>query len=179
MSNISLSTVSQNERIPYKIVPMTRELVPAVASIEKECFSSPWSEAMLEEELDNLCASYLVAVTVRGEVLGYAGIQIPADEGYITNIAVREPYRKQGVAGELLGVFLRFAEANHLAFVTLEVRVSNTPAIQLYLKHGFAQVGRRKNYYENPREDAIIMTREFGPSKDAEVTIEDAPSAGT
>ena len=165
MSDISISTVSQRERIPYKIVPMTRELIPALAAIEKECFSVPWSEAMLAEELDNLCASYVVAVTEQGEVLGYAGIKIPASEGYITNIAVREQYRRQGVAGELLGVFLRFAQANHLEFLTLEVRVSNTPAIQLYMKHGFAQVGRRKNYYDKPREDAIIMTREFGTER--------------
>ena len=162
MSNISVGTVAQRQRIPYRIVPMTRELVPAVAAIEKECFSTPWSEAMLAEELDNLCASYLVAVTDETqEVLGYAGLQVAADEGYITNVAVREQYRGQGVASELLAVFLRFAKANHLAFLTLEVRASNTPAIQLYMKHGFAQVGRRKNYYDSPKEDAILMTLEF------------------
>ena len=87
--------------------------------------------------------------------------QILLDEGYITNVAVRPDCRKQGVAGKLLQVFLDFAQANHLAFLTLEVRASNYPAIALYGSRGFRGVGRRKNYYEHPREDAIIMTREF------------------
>ena len=82
-------------------------------------------------------------------------------EEYITNVAVRPDCRKQGVAGKLLQVFLDFAQANHLAFLTLEVRASNYPAIALYGSRGFRGVGRRKNYYEHPREDAIIMTREF------------------
>ena len=87
--------------------------------------------------------------------------QILLDEGYITNVAVRPDCRKQGVAGKLLQVFLDFAQANRLAFLTLEVRASNYPAIALYGSRGFRGVGRRKNYYEHPREDAIIMTREF------------------
>jgi ribosomal-protein-alanine N-acetyltransferase len=83
------------------------------------------------------------------------------DEGYITNIAVRPECRKQGIAGKLLQVFLDFAEANCLAFLTLEVRASNYDAIALYGTRGFRSVGRRKNYYEHPKEDAIIMTLEF------------------
>ena len=145
----------------YQIVPMDRSHLKALAQLERRCFSSPWSEAMLEEELYNPQASFLVAQGEDGQVLGYAGLQVVLDEGYIANVAVAEEYRRQGVAGELPGAFLRFARAHRLAFLTLEVRVSNTAAIQLYLKHGFAQVGRRKNYYQQPREDAIIMTREF------------------
>ena len=80
---------------------------------------------------------------------------------YTVPVAVRPDCRKQGVAGKLLQVFLDFAQANHLAFLTLEVRASNYPAIALYGSRGFRGVGRRKNYYEHPREDAIIMTREF------------------
>ena len=87
--------------------------------------------------------------------------QILLDEGYITNVAVRPDCRKQGVAGKLLQVFLDCAQANHLAFLTLEVRASNYPAIALYGSRGFRGVGRRKNYYEHPREDAIIMTKEL------------------
>ena len=87
--------------------------------------------------------------------------QILLDEGYITNVAVRPDCRKQGVAGKLLQVFLDFAQANHLAFLTLEVRASNYGAIALYGSRGFRSVGRRKNYYEHPKEDAIIMTKEF------------------
>lgn len=121
----------------------------------------PWSERALEEELYNPQASFIVAQRADGAVLGYAGLHVAADEGYIDNVAVREDYRRQGIADDLLDVFVRFGRVN-LAFLTLEVRPSNEAAIGLYFKHGFAQVGRRKNYYENPREDAIIMTLEFG-----------------
>ena len=82
------------------------------------------------------------------------------DEGYITNVAVKPELRRQGIASQLLEVFINFAKGNHLAFLTLEVRPSNTAAIVLYGRHGFRSTGRRKNYYEHPREDAIIMTWE-------------------
>lgn len=145
----------------YKLVPMDRGHIKEIAQIERECFSMPWSERVLEEELYNPQASFIVAQRADGAVLGYAGLHVAADEGYIDNVAVREDYRRQGIADDLLDVFVRFGRVN-LAFLTLEVRPSNEAAIGLYFKHGFAQVGRRKNYYENPREDAIIMTLEFG-----------------
>ena len=145
----------------YKLVPMDRGHIKEIAQIERQCFSMPWSESALEEELYNPQASFIVAQRADGAVLGYAGLHVAADEGYIDNIAVREEYRRQGIADDLLDVFVRFGAAN-LAFLTLEVRPSNQAAIDLYFKHGFAQVGRRKDYYENPREDAIIMTLEFG-----------------
>ncbi len=145
----------------YKLVPMDRGHIKEIAQIERECFSMPWSERALEEELYNPQASFIVAQRADGAVLGYAGLHVAADEGYIDNVAVREDYRRQGIADDLLDVFVRFGRVN-LAFLTLEVRPSNEAAIGLYFKHGFAQVGRRKNYYENPREDAIIMTLEFG-----------------
>lgn len=145
----------------YKLVPMDRGHLKEIAQIERQCFSMPWSESALEEELYNPQASFIVAQRADGAVLGYAGLHVAADEGYIDNIAVREDYRRQGIADDLLDVFVRFGAAN-LAFLTLEVRPSNQAAIDLYFKHGFAQVGRRKDYYENPREDAIIMTLEFG-----------------
>lgn len=144
----------------YKIVPMDKSHIHEIALIERECFSQPWSEASLEEELYNPLCSFIVAQRHDGAVLGYAGLHAIMDEGYIDNIAVREDYRGQGIADDLLDVFVRFGQAK-LAFLTLEVRPSNEAAIGLYYKHGFAQVGRRKNYYENPREDAVIMTLEF------------------
>lgn len=147
--------------IHYRLVPMSADNVGQIADIEQECFSKPWTRRMLLEELENLSASFIAAQADDGTVLGYAGLTVVLDEGYINNIAVREEYRKQGVASALLDVFLRFAGANALAFLTLEVRASNVPAIALYQKHGFEQVGRRKNYYEDPREDAILMTRTF------------------
>lgn len=144
----------------YEIVPMDRSHVPQIAQLEQLCFSAPWSEAMLEEELYNPQASFLVAEDEDGNVIGYAGLHAVLDEGYIDNIAVEPDARKHGVASSLLDVFCRFAASN-LAFLTLEVRASNDPAIALYQKYGFQEVGRRKNYYQHPAEDAILMTREF------------------
>ena len=146
-----------------RIVPMTSAHLDEVAELERVCFSTPWSRNMLAEELDNACSAFLVALDAEdGSVVGYAGLLVIADEGYITNVAVRPESRRGGVAGQLLDVFLKFAAANQLAFLTLEVRESNYAAIALYGSRGFRAVGRRKNYYEHPKEDAIIMTREFG-----------------
>ena len=119
------------------------------------------SRNMLAEELDNALSAFLVALDDDGKVVGYAGLQVVVDEGYIANIAVLPEHRRQGVAGKLLQVFLDFAQGNRLAFLTLEVRASNYDAIALYGSRGFRSVGRRKNYYEHPKEDALIMTREF------------------
>lgn len=145
-----------------RIVPMMSAHLDEVADLERICFSTPWSRNMLAEELDNACSAFLVALDDDDSVVGYAGLLVIADEGYITNIAVRPESRRGGVAGQLLDVFLNFAEANQLAFLTLEVRESNYAAIALYGSRGFRSAGRRKNYYEHPKEDAIIMTREFG-----------------
>lgn len=156
------ATIAKREPVSYKLVPMDRELAEQVAQIERNCFSHPWTEEMLLGELDNLLSSWICALGENGVVLGYAGISVVAGEGYINNVAVRQEYRKQGVASALLDVFLRFAQAQKLDFITLEVRVSNEAAKRLYMKHGFAQVGRRKDYYDDPKEDAILMTRSFG-----------------
>lgn len=144
----------------YIIVPMDRGHIPQIAALERECFSTPWSENMLSDALFDPKASFIVAEDGEGGVLGYAGLQVVLDEGYIDNIAVDPNARRHGVADELLDVFCRFGAAN-LAFLTLEVRASNEPAIALYRKHGFEEVGRRKDYYTKPKEDAVIMTRDF------------------
>ena len=148
-------------RLHVRIVPMNADHLDEVAELERICFSTPWSRNMLAEELDNMLSAFLVALDDADRVVGYAGVQVILDEGYITNIAVRPECRRQGVAAKLLQVFLDFAKANKLSFLTLEVRASNYDAIALYGSRGFRSVGRRKNYYEHPREDAIIMTREF------------------
>ncbi len=150
-----------SERMHVRIVPMNADHLDEVAELERICFSTPWSRNMLAEELDNALSAFLVALDDGGRVVGYAGLQVVLDEGYITNVAVRPECRKQGVAGKLLQVFLDFAQGNRLAFLTLEVRASNYDAIALYGSRGFRSVGRRTNYYEHPREDAIIMTKEF------------------
>lgn len=149
------------EKMHVRIVPMTADHLDEVAELERICFTTPWSRNMLAEELDNYLSAFLVALDDNDKVAGYAGLQAVLDEGYITNVAVRPDCRRQGIAGKLLQVFLDFAKGNHLAFLSLEVRASNYDAIALYGSRGFRSVGRRKNYYEHPREDAIIMTKEF------------------
>lgn len=145
-----------------KIVPMTADHLEELEKLEQICFSRPWSRKMLAEELENQCAAFLVAEdSVSGRVLGYAGLMVVADEGYITNVAVFPEYRRQGIAAQILQVFVQFAEANRLAFLTLEVRPSNAAAIALYQGFGFEEVGRRKNYYDLPKEDALILTKYF------------------
>lgn len=148
-------------RMHVRVVPMNADHLDEVAELERICFSTPWSRNMLAEELDNMLSAFLVALDDSDRVVGYAGVQVVLDEGYITNIAVRPECRRQGIAAKLLQVFLDFAKANKLSFLTLEVRASNYDAIALYGSRGFRSVGRRKNYYEHPREDALIMTREF------------------
>ena len=145
-----------------RIVPMTADHLDALEQLERTCFSRPWSRKMLAEELDNECAAFLVAEdAATGQVIGYAGLLVAADEGYITNVAVFPEQRRRGIAGQLLQVFLNFAQANHLAFLTLEVRPSNAAAIALYQGFDFQEAGRRKNYYDLHKEDALILTRRF------------------
>ena len=162
------------EQMHVRIVPMNADHLDEIAELEQICFSTPWSRNMLAEELDNACSAFLVALDDAGHVAGYAGLQVILDEGYITNVAVRPECRRQGVAGQLLAVFLNFAQGNRLAFLTLEVRASNYGAIALYGGLGFRSVGRRNNYYEHPKEDAIIMTKEFDYGAEAA----DAGTAG-
>ena len=145
-----------------KIVPMAAEHLDRLEQLERMCFSRPWSKTMLAEELDNQCAAFLVAVEPETEkAVGYAGLLVVADEGYITNVAVDPSCRRQGVAAQLLQVFDNFAKGNHLAFLTLEVRPSNAAAIALYEGFGFREVGRRRNYYDLPKEDALILTKYY------------------
>ena len=148
------------------ITPMTADHLDEVAALERACFSNPWSRQLFAQELDNALSAFLVALDGEGRVAGYAGLQVILDEGTITDIAVRPDCRRRGVAGKLLQVFLDFAQGSGLAFLTLEVRASNYDAIALYGSRGFRSVGRRKNYYEHPPEDAIIMTREFNHEPD-------------
>ena len=145
----------------YEIVPMDRSHISQIAALERACFSDPWSEGLLEDALFDPQTNFIVAEDgEEGYVLGYAGLHTILDEGYIDNIAVAPDARRHGVASALLDVFCRFGAAN-LAFLTLEVRKSNAPAIALYEKFGFQRAGLRPGYYQHPREDAVIMTREF------------------
>ena len=143
-----------------RLVPMDKSHLPQVAAIERVCFSHPWSEALLEQELYNDMISLVVAEGEDGTVLGYGEVRAVLDEGTLEKIAVAPKYRRQGVAEAILSAYLRFGR-EHLAFLTLEVRESNSPAIGLYEKLGFQVVGRRKNYYREEHEDALLMTITF------------------
>lgn len=133
--------------------------ISRVAEIERYCFSTPWTEAMLLEELSAERSFYCVAET-DGMIVGYMGFYRVADEGNITNIAVLPDYRRRGIARALLSTFIELAEKEELAFLTLEVRKSNEAAIRLYESFGFERVGVRPRYYDNA-EDAVLMTRYF------------------
>lgn len=159
------------QSMKVQIVPMNGDHLDEVAELERVCFPDPWSRNMLKEELENDLAAFLVALDGQGAVAGYAGLQVILDEGYILNIAVRPDCRRQGVASRLLRVFLDFAKGNQLAFLTLEVRASNYEAIALYGSRGFRGAGRRKNYYEHPREDAVIMTLDLSGERDEQEKI--------
>ena len=137
------------------IVPMAERHLAVLAEIEKACFHAPWSESMLREELGK--GIFLVAER-GGQAVGYVGCQTVLDEGYITNVAVSPDARRQGIARALIVKLTDEARAAGLAFVTLEVRASNAPAIALYEGAGFVRVGVRKNFYTAPTEDAVLMT---------------------
>ena len=129
-----------------------------VEALEQACFSRPWPIDMLRRQLPSDRHEFLVAA--RGEeVLGYIGMLHVMDEGYISTVAVKETERRNGVGSMLVEAMMRRCEALSLLFVTLEVRASNEPAIRLYDRFSFAPVGRRKGYYDAPKEDAVLMTR--------------------
>lgn len=145
----------------WNIAPVMPDQLDQLEEMEKVCFSDPWSRQLLADLLEAENALTIAAVDEAGTILGYASLQTVLDEGYVNNLAVLPAYRRMGIASALLEEFRRYGAANQLAFLTLEVRASNAPAIALYAKHGYAQVGRRKNYYAHPKEDAILMTLEF------------------
>ena len=146
----------------FRIIAMTAAHLPAVAALEKVCFpTDPWSEALFRAALDNPRVCPLLVRGEDGSILGYAVLSAVLDEGNLDNIAVAPYARRQGIADTLLSALTAFGR-EHLACLMLEVRASNVPAIALYEKHGFIAVGRRKNYYDAPREDAILMTLTFG-----------------
>lgn len=145
----------------YTIVPMNTSHIPQVEEIERACFPDPWSKKLLEDLLAEEHTLTLAAVAGDGAVLGYVSLSWVLDEGYINNVAVHPACRRQGIASRLLEELRRQGEALELAFLTLEVRASNRAAQALYAKHGYLEAGCRRNYYEHPREDAILMTLEF------------------
>ena len=143
-----------------KIEIMKASHVAQIAALEKICFSDPWSERSITSELDNKLAFWLVA-TEGEQVAGYIGSQTVMDETDMMNVAVHPDFRRKGIAEALVNALVENLMEMGSHCLTLEVRASNAPAIALYEKLGFAEIGRRKNYYRNPREDALILRKEW------------------
>lgn len=142
-----------------RIRRMTEADVPAAAALERACFSQPWSENAYRSTLADKNAVYLTAETENGEMAGICGMLDILGEGDISNVAVAEEFRRQRIAEKMLEQLLRLGKERGITAFTLEVRASNAAAIGLYGKFGFAVEGRRKNFYEKPREDALIFWR--------------------
>lgn len=143
-----------------KIVEMNADHVAAVAELEKLCFSDPWSEKSIASELSNKLALWLVAEE-DGRVAGYIGSQTVPDESDMMNVAVHSDFRRRGIAEALVNGLCDALRERESVSLTLEVRASNEPAKALYEKLGFEQVGRRPNYYRNPKEDALILKKKL------------------
>ena len=141
-----------------RIDDVREEQLEKIEEIEKACFSMPWTIEQLRSQMKDSQHEFIAALDDEGRVLGYVGMMYILDEGYISNVAVAPEARRQGIGRDLIKELMARAAALDLAFVTLEVRCSNAAAIALYEKQGFVPVGKRKNYYDFPREDAILMT---------------------
>lgn len=136
--------------------PMTTADLPAVAEMEKICFRSPWSERMLRGELKNRLAHYHV-IEQDGKLIAYAGMWVLFEEAHITNVAVLPDYRRQGLGQRIMLESMKAAVALNATQMTLEVRESNLGAQALYEGLGFVSAGRRKKYYSDTGEDALIL----------------------
>lgn len=143
-----------------RIVPMNESHVCQVAELEKLCFSDPWSEKSVASELTNPLSLWLVALEDE-TVAGYVGSQTVLEETDMMNIAVHPDFRRRGIGECLVSALAEALKGKGSRCLTLEVRASNAPARALYEKLGFSQIGLRKNYYRNPKEDACILRKEW------------------
>lgn len=129
-----------------------------IAEIERHCFSTPWTAEQVKSSDDS---TVFFLAKVNEKVVGYGGMYTVLDEGYVTNIGVLPDFRRQGIGAKIVNKLIDFSKEKALSFLSLEVRVSNIAAIKLYDSFGFKEVGKRKNFYNKPKEDALIMTRYF------------------
>ena len=135
---------------------MQKEDLEEVAAIEQQIFSLPWSKQAFEESLDNKNTLFIVAKSEE-KIAGYCGIYISFEEGNISNVAVAPAFRRKGIAENMIKDLLKEAAKKGVTSVFLEVRKTNVAAIALYEKSGFREVGVRKDFYDKPKEDALIM----------------------
>lgn len=130
-----------------------------VAEIEKICFNEPWSEESIKSDIEHSERSFYIVAEIDGHIVGYIGCWKIIDEGHITNVAVRPEFRRKHIAENLIKVMISVTEDEDISSWTLEVRETNEPAKSLYKKLGFMEAGKRKEYYKDTKEDAIIMWR--------------------
>lgn len=143
-----------------RIIPMDDRHTAQIAALEQICFSDPWSENSIAGELTNPLSLWLVCVEDEA-VLGYIGSQTVLGESDMMNIAVAPQARRRGIAQGMIEALIETLKSRESHCLSLEVRASNAPAIGLYEKLGFVRVGRRPNYYRSPKEDALIMRKEW------------------
>lgn len=136
---------------------MTAEDISGVCLVEEECFTQPWSYNAFLSELQNDTAVTLIAIDEK-EVVGFVNARFLLGEGSINNIAVTARERRRHVGDSLMKALLSRASSTGILTLTLEVRASNKGAISFYRSYGFTEVGRRKSFYEQPLEDALLMT---------------------
>ena len=141
----------------FKVLPVTSDHIPGIAEVEKTCFAQPWGVQSLTAELTKGNAVLFVAQSSDGEIIGWAGLEHICGEGSVTNVAVLPQVRRHGVGQALTGALLEEAARLALDWLMLEVRISNVAAVSLYQKLGFEPVGIRPNFYDFPREDAMLM----------------------
>ena len=158
------------------IRPIREEDARQIHAIETLCFAMPWSEeSILHDVKENVVARWLVMDDGAGRVLAYAGMWLVLDEAHVCNIAVHPDFRRRGYGRRILAALMALAQENSMQMITLEVRRSNEAAQRLYHSMGFLDVGYRKRYYEDNREDALIMYMEFDyPQEDAQEDRHDA-----
>lgn len=144
---------------------MNKSHIDGIMEIEKDSFAIPWSRASVEKELRNNLAIYTV-VKENDKVVGYGGMWHVVNEGHITNIAVHKDYRRKGIGNIIVNKLIEIAEEKEMIGLTLEVRKSNIPALELYKKNGFKLEGIRPEYYEDNKEDAYIMWKYFIPESE-------------
>ena len=143
----------------FDIVLLSEEYIDELVELEKICFSDPWSKVMFMGDLQSEYTCYFGAFDDYGKLIGYAGMWMSVDGGEITNVAVHPDYRRKGIASMLVDNLIQICRVNKLPSLLLEVRENNCKAISLYTKKGFKKVGMRKNYYKNPKENAVLMTK--------------------
>jgi len=144
------------------IVKLDSSFLDEAMVIETSCFTDPWSRKMLSAEIEDPATFYLAALDKEGKLAAYAGMKIVLDEGHIHNVAVAPAYRRRGIARTMIQALVAHAKEQRFSCLFLEVRACNDAAIALYHSLGFKKLATRRDYYKNPREDAVVMMLDLG-----------------